>query len=450
MHSLCEGVGEMGIVAPTPVQALAIPELLAGTSAIVTAKTGTGKTLAYLLPLLHRLKAHEAKFGRVAAATKRGPIIVVALPTRELVLQTTAVVRKLSFTSKFTTEAMVGSTYRPPRRSLDVLVGALPAIVAGLKDGRIRLDDCSALVMDEADVLLSPEQGFAHDAATMLGAVPASAQIVLVGATAAHRTAPFVRDALAKVRSKKAGGGVAKPNFVEIAAEDVGFVPSSVAFGLRRTFHYDKLPTLMTEVRRCIGGKRRRVLVFCNTTQGVNAVARHLEEVLDPAEAAVLALSSDMRPDDRLQTYKYLLNVQMTPELRRKADEDLNGRTLFIICTDLASRGLNFQFLDEVIMFDPPPSEIDFLHRSGRVGRMETPGRVSIIAARGEWGFARTATKALNASRVTNTPIRFEYPTPREQERLERASASSSSASSSSASSPPSRAAVEERSRRRL
>ena len=340
---LAQGAAAAGWIHATPIQADAIPPILQGRDVLGLAPTGSGKTAAFLLPLLHRLLAVP---GLQDERPRRLRALVLA-PTRELAQQIEAAASALAPGLK-TVLAVGGVSINPQMMALRGgahLVVATPGRLLDLVGQRaLQLGSVQTLVLDEADRLL--DLGFADELRRVLAWLPAQRQTLLFSATMPESVAVLADDVLRDA--------------VRIDARPAGDAP--VGDVTQRAIEVDtarRTPLL----RHLIAQQGwTRVLVFVATQYASEHVADKLRQAGLPAAA---------------------LHGQLSAGRRRQALLDLaDGRLTVLVATDLAARGLDVDGLAVVVNHDLPRSAVDYTHRLGRTGRAGTPGlAVSFICA---------------------------------------------------------------------
>jgi len=344
--ALVRAVTDLGFRQPTPVQVAAIPAILAGGDLWASAKTGSGKTAAFLLPVLHALGA------RPRPAPRPLPVHgLVLVPTRELAVQTAAAIEALGAhlpAAVKTCVAIGGVSINPQMLALRGgadLVVATPGRALDLVDrNALRLSAVKVLILDEADRLLS--LGFADELSRVLALLPARRQNLLFSATfpAAVRAlvAQLLRDPLA----------------INI---DAGATPDATAI-VQRAVEVDtgRRTTLLLHLLTTHAWSR--VLVFVATKYGTEHVSMKLRR------AGIAAAP---------------LHGELSQGTRGQALADFKaGRLQVLVATDLAARGLDIAELPAVVNYDLPRSPVDYLHRIGRTGRAGEIGvAVSFITA---------------------------------------------------------------------
>jgi len=341
--ALAQGAAAAGWSVPTPIQAAAVPAILSGRDVLGLAPTGSGKTAAFVLPLLQRLLATPG----LQDERPRRLRALILVPTRELALQIAAAVRALAPPLK-SVVAIGGASINPQMMALRGgahLVLATPGRLLDLLDQRaLRLSDVNLLVLDEADRLL--DLGFADEIGRLLAMLPAQRQTLLFSATMPDAVAALagrvLHDAL---RLEAAAAGAAAGPQIEQRA--------IVVDSARRT-------ALLRQLITAEGW--RRVLVFVATQYA----AEHVADKLRQAGVAAAALHGQLSQGRRSQV---LADFQ-------------RGALDVLVATDLAARGIDVAQLAVVVNHDLPRSVVDYTHRIGRTGRAGERGlAVSFICA---------------------------------------------------------------------
>jgi superfamily II DNA/RNA helicase len=343
---LLRGVAALGFSEPTPVQAAAIPAILGGGDLWASAKTGSGKTAAFLLPILQQLSAWPRPSGRAATVSA-----LVLVPTRELAAQIATTVTALGAHRRApvkTCVAVGGVSINPQmmalRGSADLLVATPGRLLDLVDQNALHLDGVKTLVLDEADRLLS--LGFADELGRVQALLPAGCQKLLFSATipAAVRTL--------------AERTLRHPLAINI---DSGSIPDAEAIG-QRAIEVDEARRgpLLRHLLQAHAWPR--VLVFVATQHAAGHVAQKL------ARAGISAAP---------------LHGGLSQGARTSALADLVvGRLRVLVATDVAARGLDIGELAAVINYDLPRSPVDYLHRIGRTGRAGDSGvAISLITA---------------------------------------------------------------------
>ncbi len=335
----------LGYLAMTPIQAAALPLALAGHDLVAQAATGSGKTAAFALALLHRLD------GRRQDGPPRTQALVLC-PTRELAEQVTQEIRRLARAEDNTKVLTLcgGTPIKPQTDSLahgaQVVVGTPGRIVDHLERGSLQLDALATLVLDEADRML--DMGFAEDIATIGSRCPKVRQTLLFSAT--------YPDGLAQISRRF----LRDPQEVTLTAQ-----PSAAK--IRQRFYQVADDQRLHAVGLLLNHWRpERTLAFCNT----KASCRDLVAVLQAQGIAALALHGDLEQRERDQVL-----IQFT-----------NRSCPVLVATDVAARGLDIVGLEAVVNVDVTPDAEQHIHRVGRTGRADAEGWAFSLASLDEMG----------------------------------------------------------------
>ena len=362
-----------GFEAPTPIQAQAIPPALAGKDVIGSAATGTGKTLAFVLPILERLEG------------KHGTRALVLAPTRELALQIEEQVERFRHGHHLRSAVVIGGVGMAPQtqafqKGVEIVVATPGRLNDHLDSGTARLDQVEILVLDEADRML--DMGFLPQLRRILKHVPRARQSLLFSATMAGEVADFAREHLRDpVRVEVARSGTT----VERAQQQVFLVGQEEKTALLLALlEQDDLSTL----------------VFTRTKRRADRVARSLLRA--GHEVAVIHA-------DRSQGQ------------RRAALEGFrSGKHRVLVATDIAARGIDVAEIGHVVNFDLPHLPEDYVHRIGRTARAEASGRASSFAAPDEHellrGIEKFTRKAVERAAVPREHDAFQSEVRRREE----------------------------------
>ena len=341
---LAEALAGLGYEEPTPVQREAIPPLLAGRDVLARAATGTGKTAAFALPLLHRLAGGS---GSSPMGGRPGGLVLV--PTRELAMQVTEAVQRYGRALGVRALALYGGApmavqLRALARGVEVVVATPGRALDHIRRGTLPLDGVRTVVLDEADEML--DMGFADDLEAILQAAPAARQTALFSATLPPRIAAIAQ------------GQLRDPVEVTIAREVVaeGEVARvrEVAVRVHRS---DKVPALL---RLLEVEAPAAAIVFCRTRTEVDELTEALQGCGVRAEALHGGLSQEQR--DRVM-------------LRFRTQ-----RTAVLVATDVAARGLDVSHVTHVVNYDVPADVAAYVHRVGRTGRAGREGVAITLA----------------------------------------------------------------------
>jgi len=332
-----------GYTEPTPIQAQAIPPLLKGLDLLGCARTGTGKTAAFALPLLHRLFTHRRDAPRKSAR------VLVVVPTRELASQVAKSFTDYGRHLRPTVAVIYGGVGQNPQvkamsGGVDVLVATPGRLLDLMGQGFVRLDGVEALVLDEADQML--DLGFLPDIRKILNAVPRQRQNLLFSAT---MPAPIEELANRILRNPTKVYVTPVASTAELVEQCVHFVPKQ-----------EKLELLEQLLR---APEVERVLVFTRTKRGCDKVAKRLTQRGIPAQAIHGNKSQNNR--------------------ERSMDGFRRGKLRVLVATDIAARGIDIDDITHVVNFELPNVPETYVHRIGRTARAGASG-VAISLCDGE------------------------------------------------------------------
>ncbi len=327
---LVKTIAELGYEEPTPIQRAAIPVLLEGKDLVGQAATGTGKTAAFTLPLLHRLAANDQRGSR--------PRTMVLVPTRELAMQVAEAVHRYGrLLNASVLPIYGGQAYGPQLRALergaDVVVATPGRALDLIRSQKLKLGGVAVVVLDEADEML--DMGFAEDIEAILAETPKERQTVLFSATLPPRIAAITKRHLTT------------PAQIRIAAEPA--VAGTVALVRQTAYIVPRGHKLATLGRVLDIESPTSAIVFCRRRNEVDELAENLNSRGYRAET----LHGGMSQDQRSRVMK---------KFRGEASD-------LLIATDVAARGLDIEHLSHVINFDVPAEPESYVHRIGRVGR---------------------------------------------------------------------------------
>ncbi|NMG43090.1 DEAD/DEAH box helicase [Aromatoleum toluvorans] len=337
---LLRAISESGYTQPTPIQAQAIPLVLAGGDLLAAAQTGTGKTAGFTLPLLHRLST-------TSAAVKPGrPRCLILTPTRELAAQVEESVQTYGKHLPLTSMVMFGGVNINPqiaalKKRVDILVATPGRLLDHAGQKTIDLSGVEILVLDEADRML--DMGFIRDIRKVLALLPKQRQNLLFSATFSD-----------EIRSL-ANGLLNNPGCVEVARRNTTteLVEQSV-YLVPQKQKRDLLVHLVKE------HDWHQVLVFTRTKHGANRLAEYLGKHGIPAAA---------------------IHGNKSQSARTKALSQFKDNSLpVLVATDIAARGLDIDQLPQVVNFELPNVPEDYVHRIGRTGRAGATGKaISLV-----------------------------------------------------------------------
>ncbi len=332
--AILRAIEEAGYTTPTPIQAQAIPEVIAGHDLLASAQTGTGKTAAFTLPALNLLATpHESK--------SRGPRILVLVPTRELAAQVNDSARKYGKYIRARAVSIVGGMPYPLQNKLlsqplDILVATPGRFIDHLERGRIDTSRLQMLILDEADRML--DMGFMPDVERICEALPAERQTLLFSATLDGNIGRIARDILRN------------PKTIEIAQqkEKHANIEQRLHFVDDMTHKNKLLEHLL------IAPEVNQTIIFTSTKRHADVLA----EDLYAAGHKTAALHGDMTQGARNRTLTKLRH----------------GDVKVLVATDVAARGIDVAGISHVINYDLPKFAEDYVHRIGRTGRAGATG----------------------------------------------------------------------------
>ncbi|NTX56471.1 DEAD/DEAH box helicase [Myxococcus sp. CA039A] len=341
---LVEALSALGYEEPTPIQQAALPPLLAGKDLLGIAATGSGKTAAFALPLLHHLKPGEAGPHNTSA--------LVLVPTRELAMQVSEAIHRYGQKLGATVLPLyggqvIGQQLRVLKRGVDVVVATPGRALDHLRRGTLQLENVRTVVLDEADEML--DMGFADDLEAILSGTPENRQTALFSATLPPRIASIAERHLHQ------------PVRVRIAKEKVepGELPRirQTAYVVPRSFKIAALGRLL-DVE-----SPTAAIIFCRTRTEVDDLTVSLNGRGWRAHA---------------------LHGGMTQEQRDRVIKQLKSHgTDLLVATDVAARGLDIPRLSHVVNFDVPNAPEAYVHRIGRTGRAGREGvAITLVEAR--------------------------------------------------------------------
>ena len=338
---LLRAVADEGYTTPTPIQAKAIPEILAGRDLLAAAQTGTGKTAAFTLPLLQKLSAVQPEGPRRIR-------VLVLVPTRELAAQVNESVRTYGrHLPKISTALIFGGVSFNPqadllRRGVDIVVATPGRLLDHAQQRTVNLSAVEFLVLDEADRML--DMGFIHDIRRVLKLLPAKRQNLMFSATFPEEI-------------RQLSQGILKnPVTIDIAPRN-----SAVETVTQRLVHVGKLDKAGLLSHLISTGSWRQTLVFTRTKRGANKLAERL---------ARDGITTDALHGNKSQ------NARTRALAGFKA-----GNVRVLVATDIAARGLDIDMLPHVVNFDLPNVPEDYVHRIGRTGRAGMDGEaISLVS----------------------------------------------------------------------
>jgi ATP-dependent RNA helicase RhlE len=331
-----------GFVEPTPIQEMAIQPALEGRDLVATAQTGTGKTLAFVLPMIEALMQNPSQTGVQA---------LILTPTRELAMQINEVFLTLAAGTGLRSAIVVGGLGERPqltciKKGAQVVIATAGRLFDFLGRKLINLGNVKVLVLDEADRML--DMGFLPTITRIIAATPANRQTLFFSATIENSVKKLVKDHC--------------PNGVRIEVGSTTKPAEHVDLGWYEVEHDNKQMLLEGMLRQQEGS----FLVFTRTKRGADRLAKKL---------AVTGVKTAAIHGDRSQNQR-----------NQALGGFQKGYYRVLVATDVAARGIHVDGISHVVNYDMPQAPEDFIHRVGRTGRAGARGAASTFATRGERG----------------------------------------------------------------
>jgi len=324
----------MGFDEATPVQEKAIPEVMAGHDIIASAQTGTGKTAAFLLPIIHQIASMPEHDDHIKA--------IVIVPTRELAVQIDQQLTGLSYFTSVSSLAIYGgsdgSAFLREKEALvkgaDIIIATPGRFIAHLNLMYVKLEDFKYLILDEADRML--DMGFHDDIMKIISFLPKKRQNLLFSATMPKR----IVDLANKILNN--------PISISIAVSKPAERVLQMAFIVYDKQKLDLATHILTSK------KLQSVIVFCSTKSSVRSLTRELKKRNINAEE----ISSDLEQSKREQVLVDFRNRKLS----------------VLVATDVLSRGIDIEDIELIVNYDVPNDGEDYIHRIGRTARAESRG----------------------------------------------------------------------------
>jgi superfamily II DNA/RNA helicase len=331
---LMDGIESMGYKTATPVQAAVIPHILDGKDIIAAAQTGTGKTAAFLLPLIQNILWHTNNDNQVNA--------MVIVPTRELAVQIVQILEGVSYYTPISCIAVYGGgsgdSFAIEKKALshgvDVVVCTPGRMISHLNMGYVKMQSLKYLVLDEADRML--DMGFYEDIVKIISHAPKERQNLMFSAT----MPPAIR--------KLANTILKNPEEINIA---ISRPPDKMKQGVFLVHDEQKIPLVKHILKE---NEYNSVLIFCSSKQSVKQLTKDLRKQKLPANE----IHSDLEQDQREQVLIDFRSKQLK----------------ILVATDILSRGIDIEDIDLVINYDVPHEGEDYIHRIGRTARAASTG----------------------------------------------------------------------------
>ncbi len=369
---ILKAIDDAGYTEPTPIQAAAIPEVLAGHDLIGIAQTGTGKTAAFTLPILAKLS------GVVGDGTPRRPRVLILAPTRELVAQIDENIRAYAKYLPLRMALVYGGVSERPqiqamRDGVDIVVACPGRLLDLIQQRHCDFSKLTHLVLDEADRML--DMGFIPQIRRVLKALPAKRQTLMFSAT------------LSKEIEELTHEFQRSPKIVQIGRRAN---PAATVTQLVYEVQQHLKPALLAHL---LGSSElNMVLVFTRTKHGADRVARKLEQT-------------------GVKTATLHSNRSQAQRLRALADFK-SGAVRVLVATDIAARGIDVDGISHVVNFDFPMHSEDYVHRIGRTGRAQAIGDAISFITPDDRGPLHTLERFIGRGIVRKRAEGFDYHAP--------------------------------------
>lgn len=329
---LMEGLASMGFEKPTPIQEQSIPIILQDKDIIACAQTGTGKTAAYLLPVINKIiKEHNHTVNTL-----------IVVPTRELAIQIDEAMQGFGYFTPVTAIAIYGgkdgTSFEQEKKALtqgaNIIIATPGRLIAHLNQGYVKFNNIQHLILDEADRML--DMGFSDDINKILSFLPLKRQTLMFSAT----MPPKIRTLAKKI--------LTEPEQVNIS---VSKPAAGIMQGAYLVFNEQKIALIKDLLK---GKDISSILIFSSTKEKV----KQLEKELLHLKLNAAAIHSDLEQDQRNEVLRQFKNKKLQ----------------ILVATDILSRGIDIDSIGLVVNYDVPGDAEDYIHRVGRTARAETTG----------------------------------------------------------------------------
>ncbi len=346
-QNILRSIHAEGYTSPTPIQEQAIPAAMNGRDVIGCAQTGTGKTAAFVLPMLNRLSKSKRP--------NRVPRALVITPTRELALQVEESVRTYGRFTSLRSQTIYGGVnidqqIKRLRRGVDIVVATPGRLLDHLNRRTIDLSSVEVMVLDEADRML--DMGFINDIRKIVARVPGKRHTMLFSAT----MPPAIRDLASSILISP------ETITVGVTTDPADTVKQHVCSVVKERKMELLLHVLDTE-------KTENVIIFSRTKRGADRIAKRLGQ----SGFAATVMHSDRSQSQRQRALAGLKNGQFN----------------ILVATDIAARGIDVDGVTHVINYETPNQAEDYIHRIGRTGRAQSAGDAFTFVAQDEEGYLR-------------------------------------------------------------
>ena len=338
-EEIYQGIKNIGYKNPTPIQKKIIPEIMSGFNIIAHSRTGSGKTAAFLLPMLAKLKKHSQIVGTRC---------LILSPVRDLAYQTGMFCRKLGKFTDLRFALIAGGKgfddqFERLAQNPDIIIATPGRVLHHIEEGSLQLKKIEIIIIDEADKMMEMSMG--DQIRKIIQNCPPQKQIILLSATIQDQLATFLKSGIIK-------------EYKILSINEENKIPEKLKIHLIYTSRQDKLYTLISLLKTpsIINIEKQLTIIFVMTKYHCD----YLQEILKYWEISSLVIYGSMEQD-----------------LRNTTLEDFKkGRKKILIVTDVAARGIDIPLLDNVINFDFPDNHKLFIHRVGRTARAGKSGRV--------------------------------------------------------------------------
>jgi superfamily II DNA/RNA helicase len=347
-HQILEAIGYMGFETATPIQELAIPQILQGNDIIACAQTGTGKSAAFILPVLNK----------IIESKSTGINTLIIVPTRELAVQIDTQIQGFAYFLPIKSLPVYGggdgSDWDTQKSALkqhvNIIVATPGKLISHLNLGYVDMKNLKHLILDEADRML--DMGFYEDIKKIISYLPKERQTLMFSATMPPKIRELARQTL--VNPFEISLAVSKP------AEGV----KQIAYLLHNEQKRMKIRDIIQEKKDC------SMLIFCSTKREVSEIVRVLKRKTESVEG----ISSDLDQKEREEVLQRFVTK----------------KTKVLVATDVLSRGIDIKDIDVVLNYDVPADAEDYVHRIGRTARAASTGEaITFINADDMYKFAR-------------------------------------------------------------
>lgn len=330
---LLEAISYMGFEEASPIQKLSIPHILEGSDLIACAQTGTGKTAAFILPVIHQTIGLKTE----------GIHTLILVPTRELAIQIDQEIQGIGYFANIETIAIYGggdgtewdSEKKVLKSGKGIVVATPGRLLAHIKLGYVNFSNVKHLILDEADRML--DIGFYDDLIKIISQLPKQRQSLMFSATMPDKVRRLASNILNK--PKEVNTAISKP-------------AEGVLQGAYLVYDKQKLPLLQRLIKD--NPEYDSILIFTSTKKNVSAIVRQLQKF----EKNVKGISSDLEQDER---ERVLLDFR-------------SRSTRILVATDVLSRGIDIKDINLIINYDVPGDAEDYVHRVGRTARAKSTG----------------------------------------------------------------------------